>query len=209
MKTFLSVEMMTQVFDQQQPAVKTDTGSEAVYVMMNHREKPVMESDPLQPDGQQVEVVKHEYDVVRLVPESKDETAILDAVRRMVLGEIAAYDESSAVNEFTLGDDEHWIPREMRDIYQDRLSQEVRRGHDTVSLDLPDSAAGAAPLTLGLALAQQMLDALNDYATDSYDQTQAHKRAVAALTAVDEVLSYDYTTGYPSKINFDEMFANA
>ena len=85
MKTFLSIEKMTQVFDAEQPAVKTDTGSAAVFVMMNHRRVTVMEADPANPDGPQVEVVKHEYDVVRLVPESKDEAIILAAVKQMVV----------------------------------------------------------------------------------------------------------------------------
>lgn len=126
----------------------------------------------------------------------------LALAKEYVVAKIMAYDSSSAVNGFTIGGEEHWIPREKREMFQDRLTQEVRRGHDTVSLDLPDAPAGAEPLTLGVAVAQQMLDRLNDYATDCYDRTQAHKRAVAALTTLEDVLAYDYTTGYPEKLSF-------
>lgn len=133
----------------------------------------------------------------------------LDQAKAMVIARIALRDSSPAVNDFTIDGQHHWIPREMRDMFQNRLTQEARRGNETVSLDLPDAAEGAVPLTLNVGQAQQMLDVLNDYATDCYDRTQQHKRAVAALTTVDEALAYDYTTGYPEKISFDEMFSNA
>jgi hypothetical protein len=40
------------------------------------------------------------------------------------------------------------------------------------------------------------------YAADSFDRTQAHLGAVAALETVSEVVAYDYTTGYPPKLSF-------
>ena len=132
-----------------------------------------------------------------------DELAL---AKQMMTARIGDYDSSKAVDEFFINGESHWIPREYREMFEERLAQERRRGHTTVSLDMPDAQPGDAPLTLEVETAGVMLQRLNDYATDSYDCTQAHKRAVAALTTVEAVTGYDYTTGYPEKIDFDQMF---
>ena len=129
----------------------------------------------------------------------------LDKAKAMVLAKITEYDNSDSVNGFTLGGRTAWIPREYREMFATRLEQEKRRGHETVSLDMPDAQPGDEPLTLNVETAAVMLEQLNDYATDCYDVTKAHERSVAALESVGDVLAYDYTTGYPEKINFDMM----
>ena len=129
----------------------------------------------------------------------------LKLAKQMVLAKIAVYDISDEVNGFTLGGRTAWIPREYREMFATRLEQEKRRGHETVSLDLPDAQPGDEPLTLDVETASLMLEQLNDYATDCYDVTKAHERSVAALESVGDVLAYDFTTGYPEKINFDTM----
>ncbi len=131
----------------------------------------------------------------------------LSKAKAMVLAKITEYDNSDDVNGFIFGGKQHWIPREYRVIYGDRLAQEMRREHESVSFDLPDAQPGDAPLTLDVETASLMLEKLNDYATDCYDVTKAHERNVAALTTVKKVLAYDFTHGYPEKINFDTMFA--
>ena len=35
-----------------------------------------------------------------------------------------------------------------------------------------------------------------------YDNTASHKVNVSALTTVEEVMNYDYKTGYPNKLEF-------
>lgn len=47
----------------------------------------------------------------------------------------------------------------------------------------------------------QMLSALELYALDCYNVTAQHKANVEALTTKEEVEEYDYTTGYPEKLN--------
>lgn len=126
----------------------------------------------------------------------------VELAKAMVTAKIMERDSSSAVNEFTLGGTAHWIPREYREMFAARLEQERRRGHSIVSINLPDAQPGDEPLSVEVETAAAMLDQLNDYATDCYDRTQAHKRAVAALTTLDEVLLYDYTQGYPPKLSF-------
>ena len=48
-----------------------------------------------------------------------------------------------------------------------------------------------------------MLQALEIYALACYNVTEEHKAAVNALTTIEEVDAYDYTTDYPEKLSFD------
>ena len=47
-----------------------------------------------------------------------------------------------------------------------------------------------------------MLSALELYALECYNVTAAHKANVMALESVDDVVAYDYESGYPDKLNF-------
>ena len=47
-----------------------------------------------------------------------------------------------------------------------------------------------------------MLSALELYALECYNKTAEHKVAVEALTSLEAVENYDYTTSYPTKLNF-------
>jgi hypothetical protein len=123
--------------------------------------------------------------------------------KSLVLAKIAERDSSTAVNEFFLNDESKWLPREWREMFESRLADEKRREHETVSLDFPGAHPGDAPITLNVDLATVMLQQLKDYATDCYDKTKEHERAVSALTTVKKVLAYDYTKGYPQKLSFE------
>ena len=51
-----------------------------------------------------------------------------------------------------------------------------------------------------------MINAVENYAGACQSVTASHRQAVEALTTVKKVEDYDYTTGYPAKINFDTYF---
>ena len=48
----------------------------------------------------------------------------------------------------------------------------------------------------------QMLSALELYALDCYNKTAEHKANVQNLSSIEEVHNYDYTQGYPNKLEF-------
>ena len=50
-----------------------------------------------------------------------------------------------------------------------------------------------------------MINAVENYAGQCQKVTEGHRAAVNALATIAEVEAYDYTTGYPKKINFDTM----
>ena len=49
---------------------------------------------------------------------------------------------------------------------------------------------------------RQMLYAVENYASQCYDTTASHKAAVDELKTTDEVVAYDYRSGYPENIEF-------
>ena len=53
---------------------------------------------------------------------------------------------------------------------------------------------------MSIEQAQNIISHIEAYAKDCYNVTAAHKKAVGELTSVEEVLTYDYTKGYPAKL---------
>lgn len=114
------------------------------------------------------------------------------------IAEITAYDTSSAVNGFMLNGAEVWLDFELRDrVYQgnERL-QRIGRTDTTLWL-------GNKCYNLSIEQAQNIISHIEAYAKDCYNVTAAHKKAVGELTSVEEVLTYDYTKGYPEKLTME------
>ena len=56
--------------------------------------------------------------------------------------------------------------------------------------------------TYPIASWKQMLVALEVYAGDALNVTEAHKAAVDALETIEAVDNFDITAGYPEKLSF-------
>lgn len=122
----------------------------------------------------------------------------LEQAKAEKIADIAAYDTSSAVNGFMLNGAEVWLDFELRDrVYQgnERL-QRIGRTDTTLWL-------GKQCYNLSIEQAQNIISHIEAYAKDCYNVTAAHKKAVAELTDIAEVLSYDYTKGYPEKLSME------
>jgi phage tail sheath gpL-like len=61
---------------------------------------------------------------------------------------------------------------------------------------------GNQSFTLQLNMAIQMLYAIEVYASKCYDNTQKHLANVEKLETLEEIIEYDYHTGYPEKLEF-------
>lgn len=115
------------------------------------------------------------------------------------INEINAYDTSSAVNEFFIGENALWIDCGTRAVLVNRFAVEKAAGKTTTTLwDSQDRS-----YTLPIETAEQMLDAVEMYAAESYDVTAQHRAAVRQLTTIEAVDAYDYTQGYPEKLHFN------
>jgi hypothetical protein len=120
----------------------------------------------------------------------------LEEIKANKVEEILAYDSSSEVNEFSIGGVPMWLDKATRAGLLLRFEAESKVGRDTTTLWY-----GGQSFTLPLAQAQQILIALELYASECYDRTQAHIAEVQKMESKEAVEAYDYTTGYPSKLS--------
>ena len=121
----------------------------------------------------------------------------LDVIKEEAIEQITEYDQSEDVNSFTLQGKTMWLPKETRVGLVNSVTIEKNAGKTTTVLWF-----GGERYELPVDTALQMLSALELYALECYNVTAAHKAAVNALERVEDVVAYDYTQGYPEKLNF-------
>ena len=119
----------------------------------------------------------------------------VEEAKEMLIADITAYDTSSAVNGFVLNGAVVWLDKATRVGLMNSTTIAKAMGQATTTLWL-----GETKLEVGCDMAIQLLSALEMYALECFNVTAAHKKAVAELTDIGEVLSYDYTKGYPEKL---------
>lgn len=122
----------------------------------------------------------------------------LTLAKTAVLNEVEEYDTSTAVNAFILNGTEVWLDKATRVGLMNSTTIAKAAGQETTTLWL-----GETQLTVGCDKAIQLLSALEMYALECFNTTAAHKKAVNALESVDEVVAYDITAGYPSKLEME------
>ena len=121
----------------------------------------------------------------------------LEVAKQAVSEAILAYDSSPDVNEFTLQGVPMWLDKATRSGLKLRLEAEQSAGKEETTLWY-----GTTAVTLPIANAISMLNALEIYASECYDRTQQHLANVAGLESVETVLGYEFESGYPEKLNF-------
>lgn len=120
----------------------------------------------------------------------------LDAAKKGKNNDIDAYDKSEAVNSFTLDGEVVWLDKDTRVGLMNSTQIEKAAGRETTTLWFDGKS-----YTIPCDTAIQMLSALELYALQCYNVTAQHKANVEAMTDVEEIEAYDYTTNYPEKLN--------
>lgn len=111
--------------------------------------------------------------------------------------EIEDYDASSHINEFYVQGASIWLDKATRAGLKLRFEAEKESGKIDTALWYNGVQY---PLTVETAI--DMLLKVELYASECYDNTQRHIVAISALETVDDLAAYDYTVGYPEKLNF-------
>lgn len=122
----------------------------------------------------------------------------LEEIKARKVDEILMYDSSEAVNEFSMGGLPIWLDKATRAGLLLRFEAEAKAGRTSTTLWY-----NGLPFTIPLTYAQEILIALELYASACYDNTQSHIAEVQKLDSKEAVEAYDYTTGYPSKLAFN------
>lgn len=119
----------------------------------------------------------------------------LQQVKQDKLQEIDTYDLSSAVNGFMLNGLLVWLDKATRVGLMNSTTIAKAAGQETTTLWL-----GGLKLVVDCDKAIQLLSALEMYALECFNVTASHKAAVNELTTIEEVIAYDYKTGYPKML---------
>ena len=131
-----------------------------------------------------------------VAPEPTEEELFNDAKRQKIF-EINNYDSSDEINIFYIQGLPVWLDKATRAGLKLRFEAELAMKEENTTLWY-----GNQSFTLQLNMAIQMLYAIEVYASKCYDNTQKHLANVEKLETLDEIMEYDYHTGYPEKLNF-------
>lgn len=128
----------------------------------------------------------------------KYEGKTLEEAKETCLNDIEEYDVSPSVNGFILNGQRVWLDKATRVGLMNSTSIAKAMGQPTTTLWLGD-----VKLVVDCDKAIGLLSALEMYALECFNVTAAHKKAVAELNTVEDVLGYDYTQGYPEQLEME------
>ena len=188
-------------FDNPQPRLTVGDG--VVLLLINGKEETEISGGMPDENGlETTEAVERKvwvYDGVRLETGGMtSEAALTAAAQKMVLAEIEKHDTSSAVNGFMLNGLRVWLNKDTRVGLMNSTSIAKAMGKTTTTLWF-----GGMQIEVNCDKAIGLLSALEMYALECFNVTAAHKKAVAELNTVEEVLGYDYTKGYPEQLKME------
>ena len=200
------MEKTRQIFETQQAQVLV-CGSGRVMVALNEEQVKTTEQVPVAMDEDGTmeyetrEKTKYAYDCYWLTLPSTaphDAAAVLSAAKTSMLADITAYDSSTAVNAFELNGMYVWLDKATRVGLMNSTTIAKSMGQKTTTLWL-----GSYQLEVDCDKAIQLLSALEMYALECFNVTAAHKKAVSSIESIEDILTYDYTAGYPEKLKME------
>ena len=190
------------IFEQKQPMVVVCKSGRAM-IALNEQVVKTMENMPtgMTDEGEmryeERETEQYAYDVCWIDGVSSD-ADVLQRAKEAVLAAIEAYDTSSSVNGFILNGECVWLDKATRVGLMNSTQIVKAMGQKTTTLWF-----GGMQIEVNCDKAIQLLSALEMYALECFNVTAAHKKAVAELNTVEEVLGYDYTKGYPEQLKME------
>ena len=128
----------------------------------------------------------------------EEELSSLDYAKKQALKKINEYDVSDNVNSFFLNGTKVWLNKDTRVGLMNSLTIEKNSGKETSTLWF-----GNIKLDINTEAAIQMLSALELYALKCYNKTAEHKVNIENMTSVEDITNYNFTEGYPDKLNFN------
>lgn len=188
-------------FDEAQPRLTVGDG--VVLLLINGKEETEISGGMSDENGlATTEAVVRKvwvYDGVRLETGGMtSEAALIAAAQKMVLEQIDKYDTSPSVNGFMLNGLRVWLNKDTRVGLMNSTQIAKAMGKATTTLWF-----GGMQIEVDCDKAIGLLSALEMYALECFNVTAAHKKAVAELNTVEEVLGYDYTKGYPEQLKME------
>lgn len=121
----------------------------------------------------------------------------VESQRRLLLERIAAYDKSAHVDSFTVSGVKLWLDSYLRDKVRENLEYCSRKGLKETTLRI-----GGLSFPMSVEDGWEMYYAVIGYARECWNVTETHRQAALSMDDVEDLRGYDYTKGYPSKLEF-------
>lgn len=109
----------------------------------------------------------------------------------------AGYAKSDDVRHFVVNENNVWIDSDTRVSLAKAVADKRAAGRDSITIYM-----GGVGYLMSLDQADEMLSAVEVYASDCFEVTENHKSAIAALQTQADVDAYDYTANYPEVLSF-------
>lgn len=181
--------------------VATRDGETVKRVYFNHSERE--ETDEAGEGEEPRQRIVHVANFIELPTTETEARAI---ARQYMQQAINDYDNSEAVNQFEFNVEAsgitipYWLPVAKRAQIRESVSawKAARKGNYKLDVREYD-------MTLEIPCAEllAMLQELEVYAVKCYNQTSEHLKAIDDMEmTVEDILNYDFTTGYPEKLAF-------
>ena len=122
---------------------------------------------------------------------------LLERAKASKIAELEAYDQSDAVNSFSVNGQDMWLDAQTRQQLRISLDANQQAGRETVT-----KWFDGVQYTYPIDVWYYMLGQVEVYAGDALNVTESHKAAINALDDVEEVEEYEFTIGYPEKLSF-------
>ena len=123
----------------------------------------------------------------------------LEEAKAEMIQRIDEYDQSSNVNGFTVNNEiEGWLTADERSNYRSSIESSELLSIDTISFYIDDYLMEVSTQDAKYMLAQIQL-----YADQCFMVTKQHKIEVEVHENIEDVDRYEYTRGYPPKLNFE------
>lgn len=132
----------------------------------------------------------------QIAPEPTEEE-LIEQARQNKLNDLDYYDSSSEVNSFSINGKDMWLDAATRQQLKTSIDAMRTTGRETVTKWFENEQYTYPPL-----IWYQMLAAVEVYAADALNVTESHRAAIKSLTELNDINNYDFTVGYPQKLNF-------
>lgn len=123
--------------------------------------------------------------------EEKDGMAYYNLLYKVLEAKIKNYDISQDVNSFYFNDKPYWYDKDTRM----GLQNLANCSSDKMTLVIGDNL-----VELSVDKVKQFLSQLEVYAGKCFVNTVKHLKNIKELKTIEDLVNYDYTSGYPSKI---------
>ena len=124
----------------------------------------------------------------------------INEIKKMKLEDLRKYDISSDVNEFIINGLPMWINKNDRASLMYSIQSEEQLGILTTSIYTTNIPS--IKLEMPVQTAKSFLHALEVYAKECYCVTKEHQNAINSLTDAQQIIDYDFTVNYPTKLSF-------